>query len=61
MTARSVGVSWIAAAGGYGPDGVAGGNQCFFKWFMNGPGAPSIGVDTARLRVDVLLSSVILR
>jgi hypothetical protein len=50
-TVACVGVSW--GMGTYGPEGIAGGSQCFFKWTMQGSGAYSDITDGAQLLVTV--------
>ena len=45
-----VGVSWVY--GNYGPDGTAGGSECFFKWRMKGNGVQTSTADSARLQVQ---------
>jgi len=43
----------------YGPGGLAGGTQCWFKWSMpDGQSAPFAGLDNARLEVTATSSTV---
>jgi hypothetical protein len=46
------------APGNYGPSGVQGGSQCFYKWQMPGLGTYTPGIDSARLQIDAQTTMV---
>jgi hypothetical protein len=46
-TEKCIGVAWVS--GHYGPDGLSGGCQCYYKWDMPGAGAPYNIVSSAKL------------
>jgi len=57
-TVLCVGVAYSSQ--NYGPRGLAGGTQCWYKWTMpDGQEAPDVGLDNARLDVSSPGPSVI--
>jgi hypothetical protein len=50
---KCIGVLW--SYGTYGPNGAAGGSECYYFWEMEGPGRSLAGYDAAHLRTDTLI------
>jgi hypothetical protein len=45
---KCVGIAWLSTT--FGPEGVAGGGECLFKWEMTGDGTPDDTTDCAILQ-----------
>lgn len=46
-TEKCIGVAWVS--GNYGPDGLSGGCQCYYKWDMPGTGTSDSFISSAKL------------
>jgi hypothetical protein len=48
-TVYCVGITWLR--GTFGPEGEAGGSQCYYKWEIQGLGSIDSGADSAQMQV----------